>query len=97
MPTPRSTLQFRCIPGLLLAVGLAITAHRAVAARLFAAPLLSFDTGITPESVVIGDLNGDGKPDLVMVDDTSNSVVALLNNYAGGGNSACTAISPLIN
>lgn len=37
---------------------------RAAAAPLFAAPFLPFDTGSTPYSVAIADLNGDGKPDL---------------------------------
>src|SRR5262249_49673279 len=58
---------------------------------------ITYAGGNSPVALTTGDLNGDGKPDLVMVDDTSNSVVALLNNYVAGGNSACTAISPLLN
>ena len=56
--------QFLLIQGLLLAAGLATTAPRAFASPLFAAPFISFDTGINPSSVAVGDLNADGKPDL---------------------------------
>ena len=35
------------------------------AASLFAAPFRFFNTGHSAYSVVVGDLNGDGKPDLV--------------------------------
>src|SRR2546426_11652728 len=65
MLIPRSTLQFRFITGALLVVGVATTAPRAVAAPLFTAPFLSFDTGDSPTSVVIGDVNADGNLDLV--------------------------------
>jgi predicted lipoprotein with Yx(FWY)xxD motif len=51
-------------------------------APLFAAPR-SFDTGSTPNSVAIGDLNGDGKPDLAIANQSSNTVSVLLGN--GGG------------
>src|SRR5436309_2328847 len=83
MPIPRSILQFRCIPGLLLAVGLATTAPRAVAAPLFAAPFLSFDTGSGPESVAIGDLNGDARPDLATANNGASTVSVLLGNGDG--------------
>src|SRR5262245_66223964 len=43
-------------------LGVVLTTSPAVAGPLFAAPFLSFDIGGGP--VVIGDLNGDGKPDL---------------------------------
>ncbi|PYM04682.1 MAG: hypothetical protein DMD82_13655 [Candidatus Rokuibacteriota bacterium] len=52
---------------------------------LFAAPFLSFDTGsgTFPHSIAIGDLNGDGKPDLVAADDFISAVSVLLGNGDG--------------
>ena len=44
----------------------------------------TFATGDTPLSVSIGDLNGDGKPDLAIANSYSNSVSVLLNTTAPG-------------
>jgi hypothetical protein len=57
------------ILGLMLVIG---TAPRAFAAPLFAAPFLSVDSGAY--SVAIGDLNGDGRVDLVAVNYSAVSV-----------------------
>ncbi len=43
-----------------------------------------FTTGTYPISVSLGDLNGDGKPDLVVANETSNTVSVLLNTTAPG-------------
>ena len=43
-----------------------------------------FVTGVGPRSVAIGDVNGDGKPDLVIGDFTENLVSVLLNTTATG-------------
>ena len=82
MTTRMPAHQIRPIPELLLAIGLAASSPRAVAAPLFAAPL-SFDTGLNPQSVAIGDLNGDGKPDLVVANYNSSTVSVLLGNGDG--------------
>jgi hypothetical protein len=70
---------------LLACVGVALTlglvASFATSAPSFAAPR-SYATGGDPVSVAIGDLNGDGKPDLATAND-ANTVSVLLNSGDG--------------
>ncbi len=53
----------------------------------FAAPV-DFATGTTPRSVSIGDLDGDGKPDLAVANRGDNSVSILRNTSTSGSISA---------
>ncbi len=48
------------------------------------APKVDFATGVGPESVAIGDLDGDGKPDLAVANASSNSVSVLRNTSNSG-------------
>ena len=53
-------------------------------AALSFAPLKSFATGGTPNSIAVADVNGDGKPDLVVANVADNTVSVLLNTTAPG-------------
>src|SRR5437764_11476049 len=47
-------------------------------------PQTMYATGSAPRSVAIGDLNGDGRPDLVAANYGSDAVAALLRSGGGG-------------
>jgi uncharacterized protein (TIGR03437 family) len=49
-----------------------------------AAPGSPFPAGSGPQSVAVGDFNGDGKPDLAIANGTGGNVTVLLGNGAGG-------------
>ncbi len=55
------------------------------------APRQSFATGGTPISVAVGDVNGDGKPDLVVGSGGGEGVSVLLNTTAPGATAAAFA------
>ncbi|GAA0717335.1 beta strand repeat-containing protein [Dokdonella soli] len=44
----------------------------------------TFVTGLAPFSVTVADVNGDGKPDLIVANDNDNTVSVLLNTTAPG-------------
>ena len=52
----------------------------------------TFATGNSPRSVAVGDVNGDGRPDLVVADRGSNTVAVLLNTTAAGATSPSFAV-----
>jgi hypothetical protein len=57
-----------------------------------------YGAGSNPLSLAVGDVNGDGQPDLIFADTQANAAVVLLNNYIpGSSGSACTAVAPLGN
>ncbi len=66
---------------LLLLLGLPSQAQ----AQLSFAPAVNFTTGLTPNSIAIGDLDGDGNLDLAVTNNTSapSTVSVLLGNGAG--------------
>jgi hypothetical protein len=58
---------------------------------------VAYGAGVNPMGIGVGDLNADGKPDLVVVDDVNAGAWPLLNNYVPAANSSCAAITPLSN
>ena len=58
---------------------------------------ISYAAGTDSMGVAMGDLNADGKPDPVVVDDAGTAVRSLLNNHMPPANSSCAAIAPVSN
>ncbi len=50
-----------------------------------------FTTGFAPRSLAVGDVNGDGRPDLLLANYSSNTVSVLLNTTAPGATTASFA------
>jgi trimeric autotransporter adhesin len=57
----------------------------------FAAPQ-TFATGSGPRSVTVADVNGDGKPDLIVANSNDNTVSVLLNTTAPGATTLSFAV-----
>ncbi|WP_304065242.1 FG-GAP-like repeat-containing protein [Pedobacter glucosidilyticus] len=60
------------------------------------APKVDFATGNYPYSVVIGDLDGDGKPDLVVTNDGDRNV-SIYRNTSTSGSITTSSFAPSIN
>ena len=58
---------------------------------------VAYGAGVGPAALAVGDLNLDGKPDLLIVDPSVSGFWSLLNNYVTSSSSPCTAIAPLSN
>src|SRR5206468_77335 len=74
----RTHLRVRYAFGIVLAMSLISIAPRAGAANLFAAPFINFDAGVDPISVATGDLNGDGRVDVVLAHPDVGKVSVML-------------------
>ena len=55
-----------------------------VSGTVSVAAKVDFTTGINPQSLTTGDIDGDGKPDLVLVNNGSNTVSVLRNTSVSG-------------
>ena len=63
----------------------------------FAAPI-TVPAGIAPSDIAVADINGDGRPDIVVTDQASGEVTVLLNDpqHASAGRSCFPAGAGLV-
>ncbi|MDO7854403.1 FG-GAP repeat domain-containing protein, partial [Hymenobacter convexus] len=87
-----STLSYPA--GFLAALGLLLTAAGAAQAQTPASfgPASTYPAGIIPIGMAVGDVNGDGRPDIITVD-PANDAAGVLLRLAGGGFSAASSYS----
>src|SRR5438067_331231 len=78
----RVMLIVAVLAALLVALGMPATPATAGPPAAFTAQQ-TFATGLGPNSVAVGDFNGDGKPDLAVANLSSNTVSVLLGNGDG--------------
>ena len=67
-------------------------------AQVSFAPAFNFPTGLAPVAVAVADLNGDGRPDLVVVNRDANTVSVLLGTGTGSFGASTdfpTGLSPV--
>lgn len=55
---------------------------------------VNYAVGTTPEAVAVADLNGDGKPDVIVGNRTSGNISVLLNSGNGALNTAVDYLTP---
>ena len=72
----------RCVVPVLVAVVVLFGAAPAMAAPIFTTP--ADVVGSSPQSVAVGEFNGDGRQDLVIANTASGTVSVLLGNGTGG-------------
>ena len=86
-PTFKRGIIFRIFLVLALVAGMTSFPGRGARAAIdtasFAAKV-DFSTGTTPEAIAIGDLDGDGKPDLAVANTFSDTVSVLRNTSTSG-------------
>jgi hypothetical protein len=80
---------------IMVAVLINTTAPGAAAAT-FAPPVVLYTSGGQVSGIAIGDLNGDGRPDLAVAGANSNGVAVLLNQTGTGSSTASFAARVLI-
>jgi hypothetical protein len=73
---------YKIILALVLLISIKVTAQSLP--PNFYKPMVDFTTGNTPNVIAIGDLDGDGKPDMVVVNINSNTISVLHNTSISG-------------
>jgi outer membrane protein assembly factor BamB len=59
------------------------------------APAVNFTTGNSPNKIAVGDIDGDGKPDLVVTNETSNTV-SIFRNTSTPGSITTSSFAPKV-
>ena len=91
MPDPRTTLRTSALAAT-VAVVAALAAPAAAPAQLSFGGPTNFTVGDEPQSVAVGDFNGDADPDLAVGNTRSGTVTVLLGG-AGGDFTAATTLN----
>jgi len=72
----------------------AVLLNSAATPGTFSAPTLYSTGGLAPRGVAVGDVSGDGRPDIVITNSSSNNIGVLLNQAATPGTFAAAVVYP---